>query len=56
MAKVNYPHGSKRKSPFFALTRKGDSLVASFTNPRKIVEILKKNSRNRDKVFSVSNN
>jgi len=56
MAKVNYPQGGKKKSPFFALTKKGDSLVASFTNPRKIVDIFRKNSRNRDKVFTINGN
>lgn len=56
MAKFKYPHGSKKKSPFFALTKHGDSLVATFTSPRKIVEALKKNSRNRDKVFTINSN
>ena len=56
MAKVNYPQGGKKKTPFFAFTRKGDNLVASSASPRKIIDIFKKNSRNRDKVFTINGN
>ena len=57
MAKVNYSKGnSKKKSPFFALVKGGNSLVASFCNPRKVVNTLRKNTRNRDKVFTVNSN
>lgn len=56
MAKVKIPHGSKKKSRFFALKSNGDSLVATFPSPRKVVEIFKKNSRNRDKVFTINSN
>ncbi len=55
MAKVKIPKNSK-KSRFFSLSRSGDALVATFTSPRKVVESLKKNSRSRDKVFTVNSN
>jgi hypothetical protein len=55
MARVKYSKGNK-KSPFFALVKGGDSLVASFCNPRKVVNTLRKNTRNRDKVFTVNSN
>ncbi len=56
MSKVHYSGGSKKSSPFFALIPKGDSLIASFSSPRKIVERLKKNSRNHKKVYTVNHN
>ena len=56
MSKVHYSGGSKKSSPFFALVPKGDSLIASFSSPRKIVERLKKNSRNHKKVYTVNHN
>ena len=57
MARVKYSRGnSNKKSPFFALVKGGDSLVASFCSPRKIVNTFRKNTRNRDKVFTVNSN
>ena len=56
MSKIRYSGGGKKSSPFFNLVRKGDSLIAHFTSPRKVVEKLKKNSRDHKRVYSVSNN
>ncbi len=52
----NLRGGGKKKSPFFSLFSSGGSFVANFSNPRTVVERLKKNSRDRHKVFSVNNN
>ncbi|UCG60516.1 MAG: hypothetical protein JSV52_09280 [Candidatus Zixiibacteriota bacterium] len=57
MARIkNLKGGGKKKSRFFALMSSGGSFVANFSNPRTVVERLRKNSRDRTKVFSVNNN
>ena len=57
MARIkNLKGGAKKKSLFFALLSSGDSFVANFSNPRTVVDRLKKNSRDRNKVFRVNNN
>jgi hypothetical protein len=57
MSRIQYSDSNgKKKSPFFAVVRNGDTLIANASNPKKIVERLKKNSRSRKKVFKVNSN
>lgn len=56
MARIKNLKGGKKKSLFFALFSGGDSFVANYSNPRTVVDRLKKNSRDRSKVFTVNNN
>ena len=56
MSRIKYAKTKSKKSSFFAIIPQGNTLIEVLTSPKKVVDVLRKNSLDVKKNYKINNN